>query len=436
MILRCCLLVASVAFFVAAPQSSRAADWNWPRWRGPQQDGHTAETGLPKKWGDDSVTWKTPLKGVGQSSPVIWGERIFLTAARKKGRERVVLCIDRNDGRILWEKVAWTGDPEPVHRMNTHASASCVTDGKRVYAFFGRGGGLFCYTVGGTRVWNRPLGKFAGPWGTAACPVLYGDLVIQNCDADEDAAIAAFNKTTGKQVWRAYSTGPDEDLLGKQVWRTKRDDFRGWSTPILIKAGDREELVVNGHTGARAYNPKTGKELWFCKGYKGRGTPTVTPSKSGLLHVVDGRPGDTYAIVPGGNGDVSETHRKWQSKRIGGRDLPSPVAIGDFLLISSLRGGVVTCYDTKSGTIHWTQRLGGQISATPIAYEGLAAFLNESGETYLIKPGPKPNVVARNRLTGKAREEFRASITPSDGQLFFRSTSTLYCIGKRKSANK
>lgn len=420
MILRRLLLLAFVVSAVSCTWSAQGADWNWPRWRGPNQDGHTAETGLPQKWNDDSITWSAPLKGIGQSSPVIWGERIFLTEARKKGRERVVLCFNRNDGRLLWEKTAWTGDPEPIHRMNTHASSTCVTDGKYVYAFFGRGGGLFCYTVGGTLVWNKPLGDFKGPWGTAASPVLYGDLVIQNCDADENSAIIAFDKKTGKQVWK-----------------TKRDNPRGWSTPILIKAGGREELVMNGHTGPRAYDPGTGKELWYFKRTAGRGTPTVTPSKSGLLHVIDGRSKDTVAIRPGGNGDVTATHGKWTAPRVGGRDLTSPIAIGDYLLISSLRGGVVTCYDTKTGKVYWTKRIGvgrGQFSSTPIAYDGVTFYLGEDGRTTVIKPGPKPNILAVNRLTPKGGEIFRASITPSDGQLFIRSTKRLICIGKRKSA--
>ena len=230
--LRSCLLVASVVL-AGWTSSANSADWNWPRWRGPNQDGHTTEKGLPQKWSDASITWAAPLKGIGQSSPVIWGERIFLTEARKEGQERVVMCFNRNDGRLIWERVAWTGDDvEKLHKMNTHASSTCVTDGKHVYAFFGRGGGLFCYTVGGTLKWSKSLGKFPGPWGTAACPVLYKDLVIQNCDADEVAFIAAFNKDTGKQIWK-----------------TKRPSVRGWSTPILITVKGREELVMNGHTG-------------------------------------------------------------------------------------------------------------------------------------------------------------------------------------------
>ncbi|MBT4865886.1 MAG: PQQ-binding-like beta-propeller repeat protein, partial [Planctomycetaceae bacterium] len=238
---------------------SAQAEKNWPGWRGPYSNGHAKEAGLPTKWTNDSVTWKAELKGKGQSSPVIWGERIFLTSELQNGRQRLVMCLDRNNGRTLWEHTAWTGDPEPSHRMNGWASATCATDGEHVYAFFGRGGGLHCYTVEGKPVWKQDLGHFESPWGTAACPLLVRDMIIQNCDSEKNAYIVALNKKTGKELWR-----------------TKRDDARGWSSPILIEAGGREELVVNGDTGVRAYNPDTGSEYWYFKNTRGRGTPTVT----------------------------------------------------------------------------------------------------------------------------------------------------------------
>lgn len=418
----CLVFAASILVSTGrGPSALSAADSNWPNWRGPTYDGHTAETGFPTKWDDNSVVWKTPLKGEGQSSPVVWGERIFLTQSRNKGAQRIVLCINRNDGRTLWEKVAWTGTPEPSHRLNGHASATPATDGERVYAFFGKGGGLFCYTVNGELVWKKDLGPFKmeREWGTAASPLLLGDLVIQNCDADQDAYIIALDKKTGKQVWK-----------------TSRDNHRGWSSPIPVKTPQRQEIVINGHTGARAYDPKTGRELWFCKSFNGRGSPTVTPSEAGLLHVVNGLVGDTYAIRPGGSGDVTRTHMAWHAKRVGGRDLPSPIAIGRYLVMMSMRGGVLNCYDTKSGKELWRTRIGGQFCASPIAYDGLAVFLREDGEALVVKPGKRPTVVARNRLSHGDREIFRSSITPSDGQLFIRSTGALYCVGKRKSANK
>ena len=213
--------------------ASVGGDLDWPRWRGPRQDGHTADANLPVKWSGENVAWKTQLPGSGQSSPIIWGERVFLTSALEQGKERVVLCVDRKSGQIVWRQTAWKGEPEPVHDMNGWSSASCVTDGEIVVAFFGRGG-LHAYTVEGKPLWSRDLGKLEGPWGTSACPILVDDMVVQNCDADVDACIRAFDKQTGKDIWR-----------------TKRRDHRGWSTPIVVESGKRREIVVNGHAGVQ-----------------------------------------------------------------------------------------------------------------------------------------------------------------------------------------
>src|SRR5262245_398879 len=273
------VLGATLAIAAAAV----SAESNWPRWRGPRQDGHTTDANLPRQWSAANIVWKTELPGIGQSSPIIWGERMFLTSALGRGEQRLVLCVDRKSGKILWQQTAWKGEPEPSHVMNGWASASCVTDGQIVVAFFGRGG-LHAYTAEGQPLWSRDLGRFESPWGTAACPILVDDLVVQNCDADEDAYLIALNKRTGMEVWRS-----------------KRRDYRGWSTPIVIDTGTRRELVLNGHEGVQAYDPATGRELWFCKSFNGRGEPTVTPAGD-LLLVVNGLAGDFYSIRPGGEG--------------------------------------------------------------------------------------------------------------------------------------
>lgn len=165
-----CVICGSLSSFVRAEE--------WPSWRGPRGDGHSTEKDVPIHWDAKSIIWKTPLPGNGQSSPVVWGERIFLTAALDKGKKRIVFCVDRKTGSILWQREAWSGVPEPSHPMNGWASPTCATDGERVVAFFGKGG-LHCYSVDGKHLWSRDLGSFPGPWGTAACPIIVGDLVIQ-----------------------------------------------------------------------------------------------------------------------------------------------------------------------------------------------------------------------------------------------------------------
>jgi outer membrane protein assembly factor BamB len=407
--------LSSSAFvlLLLAPIVSRGEP-NWPRWRGPHQDGHTTDTNIPVKWTDENIVWKAALPGIGQSSPIIWGDKIFLTAAISHGKERVeriVFCVSRKSGEILWKQSAWEGTPEPLHAMNTWASASCVTDGEVVVAFFGIGG-IHAYSLDGNHLWSKDLGKFAGPWGTSACPVIVDDLVVQNCDADVDAHIIALDKKTGSQVWR-----------------TKRRDHRGWSTPVLVKTDKRVELVVNGHAGVQGYDPKTGKDLWFCKSFIGRGEPTVTPAGK-LLAVVNGQPGDFYSVLPGGDGDVTETHMPWHTPRKSGRDCSSPIVIGNYIIVTSL-DGIATCYDSADGHVYWKERIAGKFSASPIAANGLAYYLNENGKTFVIEPGDALKIVAENDITGAKDEIFRSSLTPSLGQLFVRSTTVLYCVGKK-----
>lgn len=384
---------------------------HWPRWRGPHENGHYHGSGVPVKWTADDVVWKVTIPGRGQSSPIVWGEKIFLTTALDNGKQRVVLGIDRNTGKTIWERVAWTGEPEPIHKMNSWASATCVTDGEVLVAFFGRAG-IHAFDLSGKPLWSRDLGPFQSPWGVSACPVIYGDLVIQNCDADTDAHIIALDKRTGNPKWK-----------------TQRPDHRGWSTPIMATAGNRRELVLNGHEGVIGYDPDSGRQLWNCKGFNGRGEPTVTPAGN-VLCVVNGLSGDFYAVKPGGQGDVTATHMAWHTPRKGGRDTPSPIVIGNYVIVVDMKG-VATCYDAVGGSEIWKERIGLNFSASPIAAGGLAYFQDEQGETTVIQPGPKLEVVAKNSVGGGSDELFRPSPAVSDAQLFIRSDRVLYCVGKR-----
>src|SRR5262245_6988362 len=273
---RSSIRLATIAIFALA--STALAD-DWPGWRGPEGDGHSHASNVPVHWDAKSVKWKIPLPGIGQSTPVVYGDRIFLTATLDNGKKRLVLGLDRRTGKILWQQQAWEGTPEPSHKMNGWASATCATDGERVIAFFGKGG-IHCYSVDGQPLWTRELGEFPGPWGTSACPLIVGDLVIQNCDAVKQASIVALDKRTGQTVWETPRLAPDRG---------------GWSTPVLVRAGERQEVVVNGEKAVTAYDVATGKALWSCKSFNGRGEPTVTPG-NGLIYVINGLQGDIYAI--------------------------------------------------------------------------------------------------------------------------------------------
>jgi outer membrane protein assembly factor BamB len=410
-----CTFVWTLLVVAACSLRAAQAESRWPRWRGPRGDGHSSETTLPVTWDKGDVAWKAPLPGVGESSPIIWLDRIFLTTAEEGGRRRSVLCLDRREGRLLWKQtVQFSGPPEGLHKMNTFASPTCVTDGEVVIAFFGRAG-LHAYSLEGKSLWSKDLGLFDGPWGVGASPVIVDDLVIQNGDADRDAFLAAFDKRTGKDVWRV-----------------SRPEHRGWSTPILFEVAGRQELILNGHEGVAAYDPATGKSLWSCRGFNGRGEPSATPGNE-LVYLVNGLPGDVYAVRPGGEGDVTDSRMAWHTARKVGRDLPSPIVMGDYMIVVSM-GGMAACYGAADGQEIWQERLGGNFSASPIAAAGLAYFQSEDGSVVVIKPGTRLDQVARNTIAVDDDEVFRASPSPCEGQLFLRSDRALYCVGRRSQA--
>lgn len=385
----------------------------WSRWRGPDGTGHSSEKGFPTEWDPSAVVWKTELKGEGQSSPVVWEDRIFLTSAMDDGKKRLVFGIDRSSGKVLWEQVAWTGEPEPTHRLNGWASPTCATDGERVYASFGKAG-LHCYTVEGKHVWSAQLGEFLSQRkrGTAASPVLVDNLVILNGDSDSDPFLFGVDKMTGKVVWK-----------------TKRPATEGYSTPVIVAVDGHKEIVLNGHFFIAGYDPATGKELWTCKSFTGRGEPTPTLA-NGILYVVNGQPGDIYAVRPGGSGDVTQSHMVWHTQRKSGRDQPSPIVVNGFLIVSNI-AGMATCYDAATGKQLWHERVSNkEIMGSPVAVDGKVYFLNTAGETIVIEPAQEPRVVARNKVT-TSDEVFRSSLAPYRGQFFVRSQTTLYCVGKK-----
>ena len=384
---------------------------HWPRFRGPLGTGASSNGELTTQLG---IAWSADLPVRGHSSPIVWGKRIFLSGATTGGGavQRHVVCLDRDSGKVLWDEVAATGDGERLHKMNSWATPSCATDGENVVAFFGSGG-LHCYGVDGKPKWSRQLGEFAGAWGVGASPIFYGDLVIQNCDAEGDSYLLAVDKSTGKDVWRTPRRSKPKG---------------GWSTPIVIQVGGRDELVLNGEFGVASYDPKTGKEYWNCRSFNGRGTP-VPVWGNGMLYVVNGKPGDVYAVRPGGKGDVTDTHMQWHTGRKGGRDLPSPVLANDVVFVIGM-SGVATGYDAKSGEELWKARLGGNFSGSPLVAGSHVFAASESGDVLVLKPGTKLETIDKVSVRSSDEEIFRSSMAISNGQLLLRSDRRIYCLGK------
>ncbi|MCH5375563.1 MAG: PQQ-like beta-propeller repeat protein, partial [Planctomycetes bacterium] len=327
-----CLGAAAPCQLVLSPMAG--AQSAWPRFRGSDGSGHATSTDVPIHWGPDDVNWRVELPGQGHSSACVWDQWVFLTAAipTDAGKvKREVLCLDCGDGHLIWKRVASVTDGEDLHKMNSYATPSCATDGTRVVAFFGRGG-IHCYDTDGQLLWSRDLGSFPGPWGVGASPIFVGDLIVQNCDAEGESALIALDKRSGETVWRT-----DRGNLPRG----------GWNTPILVDTPSRRELIVNGELGVNGYDPGTGRELWFCKSFNGRGTPTPAAGH-GMLFVISGKAGDVYAVRPGGEGDVTASRMVWHTRRTGGRDLSSPILVDKYLFVVNM-AGIASCYDCATG---------------------------------------------------------------------------------------
>jgi outer membrane protein assembly factor BamB len=422
------LLTAFVSLTTAAEPAKDAVP-AWVHWRGPSGQGYTEDTRVPLTWSEkENVLWKTKLPGRGNSSPVVWGDRVFLTASSDRGDERYVLCVRTTDGELLWKHTAAKGvAPEKSHSWNGYASPSCTTDGKHVYAFFGTPG-LFCYDFDGKQVWKHAFGTFVSQtgWGTGASPFLYEDLVIQNCDndgkgaGDAPQALVALDKATGAVRWT-----------------TPRNLGRGFSTPRLIPvAGGRVDLVLNGPTAVVGYDPKTGKELWRSVRTTGGdsnlfGEPL--PVNDGeMMFVLSGRPGPCQALRLPEKGDVTKTHVLWQNERRNHRDVSSPI-LWEGLVYQADNKGMLTCIEAKTGKQVYNEALAGRDAkslSSPIVVRGKLLFPLDEGTTVVLEPGRTFRVVGRNKLDGGTLE-YGASPAVADGKLYLRSQSYLYCVGAK-----
>ncbi len=419
--------------------SFTVAQADWPQFRGGKLAGVVTGNNLPDTWSTTkNVGWKTEIPGSGWSSPVVWGDKIFLTSCVGSGAAGApktgyyapgqiqtpagefrwtVLCIDAQSGKILWDKVAHEGRlGYTTHVKNGYASETPITDGERVYAYFGNVG-LFCYDLSGKELWSKKWGVFPTNlgWGTGASPLLHKDRIYLVNDNEKQSFLVALDKRTGQEAWRV-----------------ERNEKTSWATPFVWENNLRTEIITSATTKARSYD-LSGKLLWELGGMSSICIPQPVTGH-GLLFVSSGyefgRPRPVYAIRPGASGDISlqkgETsnqHIVWYKDPAGAYH-PSPLVLGDYLYILESKG-FLTCFEARTGKeVYGKQRLGGNYTASPWSYDGKIFCLSEEGDTSVIPAGPQFKLLGKNSL----EEMCCATPAVAGERLFIRTFSKLYCI--------
>lgn len=427
---------------------SGAAGANWPAWRGASGNGICSESNLPLRWAtNQNVRWSVPLPGPGNSTPIIWGQKVFLSQAAPQEHLRQVWCLDRATGAVLWRKgTTWT-EKELGGDSNPPCSPSAVTDGERVIAWFGSAG-VYCFDLAGNELWHRDLGIQKHVWGYGASPVLHGDLCFLNFGPGPRCFLVALDKRTGTNVWQYQvpPIGPDakwEDFGGspeewaqmKQMGFSTVAEISGsCSTPLLITTPQREELVVAFELRVLAFDPRTGERLWNCAG------PNTCAYSSpcfggGLVYLTEsGSRNVAMAIRPGGRGDVTATHRVWHTAPSTSKIcIGSPVIHqGHAYQITS--GGQAQCLDVQTGKMVWEQRLQGPGArngswSSPVLAGDRLYVPNQSGDVFVLRASPQFSCLATNSLGG---ERMNASVAVSNGEIFLRTHQHLWCIAEKR----
>ena len=387
----------------------------WPRWRGPSGQGYVTGTNYVDTWSDtENIKWRTAIEGLGHSSPIVWKDHIFLTTGKNGGTRMSMLAFQRSDGKLLWETAVPSQGVEHIYQKNSHASATPTTDGERVYASFGTHG-LAAFDFSGRLVWHVKLGDLSNYHGSAGSPVLYKDRLFLYQDHGGTAALRSF-------------VAAFDAKTGKTIWLKQRSETVGWGTPIVIRAGDRDELVVSSQRRVYAYSPDTGDELWTVRGNTFEVIPTPVVGH-GLVFCSSGRAGPTFAIRPGGSGDVTATHVAWSSPR-GSPFVPSGLIHGDLLYLLNDMQSVLTVQEARTGTLVYQDRLGEParegMSSSPVAVGEKLFFTNDQGQTFVVAAGREFKLLRTNTLPGRVL----ASPALVDGVWYWRTDRELIAIGK------
>lgn len=402
-----------------------AAHADWPQFRGPTGMGVSTEKNLPLTWdATKNVVWKATLPGVGTSSPIVIGDKIFLTAfsgyipgqggGSLEQLRLHVLRLNRADGALVWNKTIEPKLPEQAKMRENHgyASATPVADGERVYAFFGKSG-VMAFTHDGEEVWRASVGtRLVDGYGCGASPILAGDLLIVNASFESDSLVA-LDKRTGKEVWKA--TGMRES----------------WNTPVLVDADGKKELIVAIQGKVLAFEPATGERLWSCNTDIGWYMVPSVVAQDGVIGCLGGRSGvAALAVRAGGKGEVTASHRLWKANK--GTNVSSPIVHdGNLYWVNDARG-VAYCADLKTGRVHYEEELprAGEFYASPVLAEGRIYYLTRDGRTFVVAAKPAFELLATNSL-GERRLVFNASPAVAGGRIYIRVNQWLYALGER-----
>jgi outer membrane protein assembly factor BamB len=386
---------------------------NWPMWRGPRGDGTSLERGIPLHWSSTSnVVWKTPVPGEGHSSPIVWGDRLFLTTALKEAQERCLLGFDRQTGRLLWQQAVLKSPLEPKNSENSYASTTAATDGERVYVTFldQKEVVVAAYDFTGKQVWLVRPGQFYSQHGFSHTPILFEDRVLIACYSKGENFIVALAAKDGQTLWKL----PCENAT------------QSYSPPLVREMAGRVQMVVAGNKAVTSLDPKTGRVLWVSDGPSE--DCVITPvfnDRAGLVLSCSSWPKRVLqGIRPDGEGNVTATKVVWSTTE-GAPYVPSPISVGEWFFTSGFATKEAFCFEAATGKVLWHEKVGLH-HASPVASGDRIYFLNDDGVAHVVKAGPQFELLARNELG----EKTYASPAISQGRIYLRSFQNLYCIGQ------
>ncbi|HET6880184.1 MAG TPA: PQQ-binding-like beta-propeller repeat protein [Pirellulales bacterium] len=419
---RCATMVVFSALVARAALAEE-----WPCWRGPRGDGSSTEKSVPTHWDGPegyNVAWKTEIAGTGHSSPIVWQDRIFVASCLEAENDRLLVCLDRRNGKVLWQKSVMKSPLEKKHHLNSYASSTPATDGKQVYVSFLEGSqageakgarmAVAAYDFEGNRQWLVYPGAFSSVHGYCSCPVLFEDKVIVNGDHDGDAYLVALDRATGKTLWKV----------------PRENKTRSYCTPIIRQIDGRWQMILSGSKCVASYDPRDGSRHWIIDGPTEQFVASMVYNGK-LLFLTAGFPEHhILAIKPDGEGNVTDSHIVWRTTE-NCSYVPSPIVVGDYFLVVSDEG-IGSCYDAASGQKLWKHRMGPHYSASLVTAGGFVYFVSDEGITTVVKPGQKYDEVAKNPLG----EACYASPAISHGQVYLRGVKHLYAIDGKQVAQR